>query len=95
VSSRRGGRFLLAGSALGGFLGTLPAPAMAVAIATTTFRVSATVEATCTISALDLPFFDIGSQIDAAAMVKVTCTYPTPWNIGLDRRDVITATISF
>jgi len=74
----------------------LPAPAMAVAIATTTFRVSATVEATCTISAPDLPFgVDIDTQIDAAAMVKVTCTYPMPWNISLDRKDVITATISF
>jgi Spore Coat Protein U domain len=78
----------------------LGAPAVA-GIDATTFQVTATVDATCTIFAPDLPFGAIVGDLDAAAMVRVICTNSTVWNIdhtaatgpATNIRNTITATI--
>ena len=51
---------------------------------TTTFGVTATVQATCQISATPLAFGTYsGVQIDATSTVTATCTNSTPYTIGL------------
>jgi spore coat protein U-like protein len=64
----------------------LPAElAEAAGTATTTFQVTATVQATCNISATNLAFGTYaGAQTDATSTVTVTCTNTTPWNVGLN-----------
>ncbi len=58
------------------------------ATATTTFSVSVTLAATCTInSASALNFGNQGilaTNVDQTSTVQVTCTNTTPYNIGLD-----------
>jgi spore coat protein U-like protein len=58
------------------------------ATATTTFSVSVTLAATCTInSASALSFGNQGilsTNVDQTSTVQVTCTNTTPYNIGLD-----------
>lgn len=101
----RGNKARLAGLALlGALLGLPQGPAAAATITATTFQVTVTVEAICTISAPDLPFgADTGRQND---MVKVTCTNATLWHLSLnaetglsanvhDRRNTIIATVTF
>ena len=55
---------------------------------TDTFTVSATVLATCEVTANDLAFGDYDpvapSNLDAATTLSVTCTNGTPFNVGLD-----------
>jgi spore coat protein U-like protein len=58
-------------------------PAVA-ATASTTFAVTATVQATCVITATALAFGTYtGVQVDATSTVTATCTNSTPYNIGL------------
>ncbi|HLH91093.1 MAG TPA: spore coat U domain-containing protein [Xanthobacteraceae bacterium] len=58
------------------------------ATATTTFSVSVTLAATCTInSASALSFGNQGilaTNVDQTSTIQVTCTNTTPYNIGLD-----------
>ena len=54
---------------------------------TPTFSVTATIPATCRVSATTLNFGSVGilaSNIDATSTVTATCTSTTPYNIGLD-----------
>lgn len=65
-------------------LGLPSGPAVATT-ATTTFSVTATVVATCLISATNLDFGSYtGMQANATSTITVTCTNTTPYNVGLD-----------
>ncbi len=82
-----GGCGLLAGLAL-----SLPAQA---ATATSSIAVSATVQATCVNTATALAFGTYsGVQADATAVVTVTCTNSTPYNVGLNAGTAAGATVS-
>ena len=73
---------VLAGSVFG--FGLLASPSLA-ATTTTTFSVTATVQATCLISANTLAFGTYtGVQIAATTTLQVTCTNTTPYNVGLN-----------
>ena len=86
VRSLIGGTMALAGLA--------SAPALA-ATATTTFNVSAAVQATCVISASNLGFGTYtGSAIAAATSVSVTCTNATSYDVGLNAGTASGATVS-
>ncbi len=70
------------------------APAIA-GTASTTFQVTATVDATCGVSATDLAFGTYaGSQTDNTSTITVTCTNTTPWNIGLNAGTSSGATVT-
>jgi len=76
-------------------LGLVSAPAMA-ATATTTFAVTATVQATCSVAATPLAF---GTYIPTAASantatVTVTCTNTTPYTLGLNAGTATGATVT-
>jgi spore coat protein U-like protein len=79
-----------------GILGALSAGAPAVAgTATTTFQVTATVNATCLISAGVLAFGTYtGALAAASSTVTATCTNTTPYNVGLDPGTFAAATTS-
>jgi spore coat protein U-like protein len=84
----------LAGLGLAGLLAVAPAPAGA-ATTTTTFQVTATVQATCLISATNLAFGTYtGAQTDATSTISVTCTSSTPYNVGLDPGTATGATVT-
>lgn len=62
----------------------LPAASAMAATATTSIAVSATVVATCVISATPLAFGNYeGLQSDSTATLSITCTNTTPYNVGL------------
>ena len=62
---------------------------------TKTFNVTATVQATCTISATNLAFGNYaGTQLDASANITVNCTNTTPYNVGLDAGTATGATVN-
>jgi len=70
-------------------------PALAQGTATTTFQVTATVNATCLISATNLAFGTYtGTQVDATSTITVTCTNTTAWNIGLSAGTCPGATVT-
>lgn len=55
---------------------------------TTTFTVSLTITADCTVSAANLTFPSSGvlsANVDQTSNVSVTCTNTTPYNVGLDK----------
>jgi len=55
---------------------------------TTTFTVSLTITADCTVSAANLTFPSTGviaSNVDQSSNISVTCTNTTPYNVGLDK----------
>ena len=65
------------------------------ATATTTFSVTATIQATCLISANSLNFGTYtGAQVTATTSVSVTCTNTTPYNIGLNAGTATGATVT-
>jgi spore coat protein U-like protein len=77
-------------------LGFAPTSAFAVTTVTTTFGVSATVQATCIVSASAMSF---GTYIStaastAASTVTVTCTNTTPYTLGLDAGQTTGATVT-
>jgi spore coat protein U-like protein len=75
-------------------LGMAPMPAEA-ATATTTFAVTATVVATCLISATPLGFGNYTGVIDpATSTVTITCTNTTPYNVGLSAGLATGATVT-
>ncbi len=75
-------------------LGLPQAPANA-ATQTTTFQVTATVAATCLISATDLAFGSYtGALAAATSTISVTCTNTTPYNVGLSAGTATGATVT-
>lgn len=62
---------------------------------TTTFGVSATVQATCLVSATSLAFGTYtGTASTSTATVSVTCTNTTPYNVGLNAGTATSATVT-
>ena len=79
---------------LGILLGLVPTTLRA-ATATTTFSVTATVQATCLISANALSFGTYtGVQIASTTTLQVTCTNTTPYNVGLNAGTATGATVT-
>jgi spore coat protein U-like protein len=75
--------------------GSFQAGPAAAATVTTTFQVTANVNATCTISATDLVFGDyIEVQLDEQSVITLTCTNSAIWNIGLDAGTFTGATVT-
>jgi|ERR1700761_5592975 spore coat protein U-like protein len=71
-----------------------PVPAMA-ATSASTFQVSASVTATCQISATNLAFGAYaGTVANATSTVTITCTNTTPYNVGLDPGTSTGATVT-
>lgn len=63
--------------------------------ATSTFQVSATVPATCQISATNLSFGNFtGAQVQATSTISVTCTDTTPYTVGLGPGTASGATVT-
>ena len=72
----------------------IPGTALA-ATATTTFQVTATVQATCLISATTLAFGTYnGTLVTSTSTISVTCTNTTPYNVGLDAGLATGATVT-
>jgi spore coat protein U-like protein len=75
-------------------LGLATRPALA-ATATTTFGVTATVQATCLVSATALAFGTYtGALATSTSTVSVTCTNTTPYNVGLSAGMATGATVT-
>jgi spore coat protein U-like protein len=72
------------------------APSSAVAAnTTTTFAVSATVQATCLVSATPMAFGTYtGAITTSTSTVSVTCTNTTPYNVGLNAGTATSATVT-
>ncbi len=86
MSRRRTRNALGAGASLFCFLIADPRfePAVA-ATAASTFAVTASVAASCLISATDMAFGVYGGFVtNATSSISVTCTNTTPYNVGLD-----------
>jgi spore coat protein U-like protein len=65
------------------------------ATATTTFQVTATVQATCLISATNLAFGTYtGVVTSSTSTITVTCTNTSPYNVGLDPGTATGATVT-
>jgi spore coat protein U-like protein len=65
------------------------------ATSTATFQVTATVPASCHISAGALAFGTYtGAQADATSAISVNCTNSTPYNVGLDSGLAAGATVA-
>ncbi len=71
------------------------APAFA-ATATTSFGVSATVQATCAVSATALGFgnYTPATNLDATSTITVTCSNSWPYTVGLDAGQSSGATVT-
>lgn len=75
-------------------LSLAPIPADAATV-TTTFAVTATVVATCLVSATPLGFGNYTGLVDpASSTVTVTCTNTTPYNVGLSAGLATGATVT-
>jgi spore coat protein U-like protein len=75
-------------------LGLASRPALA-ATATTTFAVTATVQATCLVSATPMAFGTYSGVIaNSSSTVSVTCTNTTPYNVGLSAGLATGATVT-
>jgi spore coat protein U-like protein len=75
-------------------LGLASRPVLA-ATATTTFGVSATVQATCLVSATAMAFGTYtGAVATSTSTVSVTCTNTTPYNVGLSAGLATSATVT-
>ncbi|AHJ68867.1 Csu type fimbrial protein [Granulibacter bethesdensis] len=73
----------------------IPLKSISAATTTTTFQVTATVQASCIIQATNLSFGNYsGSQTDATSTIQVTCTNSTPYNVGLSAGTGSGATVS-
>jgi spore coat protein U-like protein len=70
---------------LGAVASGLPLNPAVAASSNTTFQVTATVAATCLISATNLAFGSYtGTLVNATSTITVTCSNTTPYNVGLD-----------
>ncbi len=77
-----------------GALALAPTAANA-ATATNTFAVSATIQATCLVSASPMSFGTYtGTQTDSTSTVSVTCTNTTTYNVGLNAGLATGATVT-
>jgi len=86
----RGGLVLLLTSSIG-----LTTPTVWAATATTTFQVTATVQATCLISATNLNFGTYtGVLVSSTSTITVTCTNTSPYNVGLNAGTAPGATVT-
>src|ERR1700730_10361774 len=75
-------------------LGLATKPAVA-ATATTTFGVTATVQATCLVAATSMAFGTYtGAVATSTSAVSVTCTNTTPYNVGLSAGLATGATVT-
>ncbi|WP_250537024.1 spore coat U domain-containing protein [Caballeronia sp. AZ10_KS36] len=78
-------------------LGTAAPVAYAASPKTTTFTVSLTIQADCSITANSLNFGTTGlitSNIDQATTMSVTCSSGTAYNVGLDGGSVSGSTVA-
>jgi len=81
-------------SAAAGLGGILVAQA---ATKTATFKVSATVQSDCTITATDLAFGNVGlvtANVDATSTLTITCTSGTAYTIALNAGTAAASTIA-
>jgi spore coat protein U-like protein len=86
---------VLAGFGLLGTLATLSPISTLAATTTTTMAISATVQATCLITAAPLGFGTYtGVALAGASTLSVTCTNTTPYNIGLSAGLATGATVT-
>ena len=76
-------------------------PAVHAATKTATFRVQATVQSDCTITATTLDFGNVfaatgtlTANVDATSQINVTCTPNAAFTIALNQGDVATSTIA-
>jgi spore coat protein U-like protein len=75
-------------------LGLATQPAVAATV-TTTFGITATVQATCLVSATSLAFGTYtGAVATSTSAVSVTCTNTTPYNVGLSAGLATGATVA-
>src|SRR5215469_4317123 len=82
-------------AAVAGIAAYLGSTAAHAATATTTFAVTATVQATCLITANPLAFGTYtGAQIATTTTVQATCTNTTPYNVGLNPGTATGATVA-
>jgi spore coat protein U-like protein len=76
-------------------IGLTPAVAGAATTTTTTFQVTANVQANCVISASPLAFGTYtGAVNNTTAPLTITCTNTTPYNVGFDAGTASGATVS-
>ncbi len=69
----------------GTYTDTITATSLGGGTGNTTFSVTATVQATCTISATNLAFGTYGGvQLDGTSTITATCTNTTPYQIGFN-----------
>jgi spore coat protein U domain-containing protein, fimbrial subunit CupE1/2/3/6 len=88
-------KFSLPAAALGCLaLGLAPKPAFP-ATATTTFAVTATIQATCVVSATPMAFGTYTAVVaTSTSTVSVTCTNTTPYNVGFNAGLATGATVT-
>jgi spore coat protein U-like protein len=84
---------------LGGILAAaalcVPPTSVRAATATTAFQVTATVQATCLISATNLSFGTYtGVATASTSTITVTCTNTSPYNVGLNAGTASGATVT-
>jgi spore coat protein U-like protein len=90
----RSGR-LLVGLAAAALIAGLPLSWAAAATTTTTFNVTATVSATCTIAANPLSFGAYtGAVNNGTTTITATCSNGSPYNVGLDAGTSTGATVT-
>jgi len=66
-----------------------------VSTATTSFNLTATVQAKCAVSANSLAFGNYtGAQLDSTTTITATCTNTTPYNVGLNAGTATGATVT-
>lgn len=80
---------------LGALAACLGATSAGAATATSTFTVSATVQATCSVVTAPLAFGAYtGTVLAGVTTVSVTCTNTTPYSIGLNAGTSVAATVT-
>jgi len=75
----------------------LPFSSAIAGTATTSFLVTANVNANCIIDANDLDFGDynpVGGALDGQSQISVTCLKTTQWNVGLNAGTAAGATVT-
>lgn len=92
IGHARRQKFVLTGICL--LANLMFAPPASAATTNSTFAVTATVGATCTISAIPLAFGAYTQAVaQATSTITVNCTDTTPYNIGLDAGLTVGATV--
>lgn len=74
----------------------LPASLAPAATRTAKFKVTATVQSDCTVTATDLAFGTVGiiqNNVDATSTISVTCTPNTPYTLGLNEGTAAGSTV--